>query len=212
MSDSSSPPRGTYFDEITVQRINLVEPDGTVRLILTNRDRTPGVLVKGTEYPHPNPAERNAGLLFYNEEGTENGGVQFGGKQGTSGGGLTFDQYEQDQVVELVGIDEPNQRTAGMQVWDRPDRSIAIDLQEWPSLSQLPPAELQALLAQRAEAGYYGASRLFAGKDPSGSSLVTLSDGRGRVRLRLSVTAGGDAAVEFLDAGGAVIQRIGPSS
>lgn len=133
-SDSSAAPRGAWFDEITVQRINFVEPDGTLRLILTNRDRMPGIFVKETEYPHPNPAERNAGLLFYNEEGTENGGLQFGGKQGTSGGSLTFDQYEQDQVVQIVGVDEPNQRTAGIKVSDRPDRSIANDLQEWPSL------------------------------------------------------------------------------
>jgi hypothetical protein len=61
-----------------VQRINVVEPDGTLRLVLSNHSRLPGVIVRGKERPFARP---QAGMLFYNDEGTENGGLVFGAAQ-----------------------------------------------------------------------------------------------------------------------------------
>src|SRR5215831_9625613 len=85
------------FDEIDVRRINVREPDGTLRLVISNRARLPGVIERGQELPK---AERSqAGMLFYNDEGTENGGLVFGGRRNAqgqvadSGGMLTFDRY-----------------------------------------------------------------------------------------------------------------------
>ena len=34
------------FDTITVKRINIVEPDGTVRMVISNKANLPGVFVK----------------------------------------------------------------------------------------------------------------------------------------------------------------------
>ena len=65
------------FDEIDVHRLNVREPDGTLRMVISNHTRLPGVIVRGKENP---PADRPyAGMLFYNDEGTENGGLVFGG-------------------------------------------------------------------------------------------------------------------------------------
>ena len=63
--------RSETFDEITVRRINLVEPDGTLRMVLSNHDQMPGIIVKGKEFPKVDRPE--AGMLFYNDEGSENG-------------------------------------------------------------------------------------------------------------------------------------------
>jgi hypothetical protein len=199
------------FDEISVGRINVVERDGRLRMVMSNTERSPGIFIKGIEHRHPDPSQRGAGLVFFNDEATENGGLVFGGKQGSSGGGLSFDQYEQDQVVQLLSNDEPGRREAGIRVWDRPDRSILETLTEYARLQRLPPEDQHRLLEQRKKDHYDGATRMFAGKDPSGSSVVSLSDGRGQVRLRLWVTAAGDAAIEFLDASGAVVKTVGPS-
>ena len=91
------------FDEIDVKRINLREEDGTLRLVISNTQRLPGVIVKGKEQPHPN--RRTAGMLFFNEEGTENGGLTFSGTtqdgKVSSSGHLSFDRYEQDQVIQI---------------------------------------------------------------------------------------------------------------
>ena len=91
---------------IDVQRINVREPDGTLRMVLYGAAREPGIIIAGHE--QPNPGGQSAGILYYNKEGTENGGLIFDGEHdghGTrhSGGSLTFDRYKQDQVVQLVG-------------------------------------------------------------------------------------------------------------
>ena len=63
--------RRSVFDEIQVHRIDIVEPDGTLRMVISNRNRLPGVIVKGKERP---PMDRpQAGMLFYNDEGSETG-------------------------------------------------------------------------------------------------------------------------------------------
>src|SRR5512147_592511 len=60
------------FDEITVHRVNIVEPDGTLRMVLSDKSEFPGIIIKGKEHPHPD--RKTAGMLFFNDEGTENGG------------------------------------------------------------------------------------------------------------------------------------------
>ena len=56
--------------------------------------------------------------------------------------------------------------------------------------------------------GLVPASRLFAGKQPDKSSMVTLSDPKGRPRLRLTVDSLGAARIEFLDDAGHVIRTL----
>ena len=60
MGAARSPP--DHFDQITVRRINLVEPDGTLRMVIADKALLPGVIVKGKEHP---PVDRpQAGMLF----------------------------------------------------------------------------------------------------------------------------------------------------
>ena len=97
----------SWFDEIEAERISLVEPDATLRMVLS-KTRLPGVIVRGKEeHQEPRPY---AGLLFYNNQGSENGGLVFGGQQNSrgeivdSGGSLPFDKYDATQVVQLAGV------------------------------------------------------------------------------------------------------------
>ena len=109
-------PRKAKFDEIDVQRINVCEPDGTLRMVVSDKARFPGLMIRGKEYPHP---RSEAGMLFFNNEGTENGGLIFGGHKDNegkiidSGGSLTFDQYEQDQIVQIEGSHDSDSSVAG---------------------------------------------------------------------------------------------------
>src|SRR6202166_1528966 len=65
------------FTELDVQRINVREPDGTLRMTISNSATAPGLIFKGKEHPFPN--RQAAGILFFNDEGTETGGLLFGG-------------------------------------------------------------------------------------------------------------------------------------
>lgn len=73
VSQVASGPSKIAYDEIDVCRINVHERDGTVRMIISGADTSPGAIVKGREIPHP--TRRSAGIIFYNDEGTENGGL-----------------------------------------------------------------------------------------------------------------------------------------
>ena len=112
--------RSTSFDQITVHRINVVEPNGTLRMVISDKAELPGVIVKGKERPkHDRP---QAGMLFYNDEGSENGGLIFGGHKDShgnvvdSGGSLSFDKYGANQIVQLAGVDDKTDKFAGMAV------------------------------------------------------------------------------------------------
>src|SRR3546814_18078563 len=93
-------------------------------MIVSNTSRAPGIIMHGKERPHPS-GNRGAGIIFYNNEGSENGGLTFSGRTGpdgkVSGGGhLSFDQYEQAQVIQLTQSDYDGRRGAGVIVNERP--------------------------------------------------------------------------------------------
>ncbi len=112
------------FDEIQVQRINVVEPDGTTRMVLSSKSRLPPVVIQGKEHPEMGESRPQAGLIFYNDEGTENGGLIFGGRKNEkgeiidSGGSLSFDKYGAGQIMQLAGIDDKDDRFAGLGIND----------------------------------------------------------------------------------------------
>jgi hypothetical protein len=192
---------------IDVQRINIREPDGTLRMVLSSAAREPGIIVAGREQPHPN--RKSAGILFYNDEGTENGGLIFDGKQdgdGTrhSSGSLTFDRYKQDQVVQLVANEDGGDRHAGLVVNDHPDAIMDFDAIE--RARSLPQAQ-QAAAFKAANAAT--TRRVFVGRTGDGASEIQLRDGSGTSRLLLKVDAAGRAAIVFLDPRGHAVRTIG---
>jgi hypothetical protein len=195
----------TEFVEIDVQRINIREPDGTLRMTISNSATAPGLIFKGTEHAFPN--RQAAGILFFNDEGSENGGLLFGGaKKGqnvSTGGHLSFDQYEQDQVISLDQTEDHGRRRAGLTFFDRPATPIPLDL-----IDKLSTAEGSAEFETLAKAGGFGYPRLFIGKTEERDSALILRDAKGLARLRLSVTPAGVASVEFMDESGKVVRRI----
>ena len=195
----------TDFVEIDVQRINIREPDGTLRMTISNAATAPGLIFKGTEHPFPN--RQAAGILFFNDEGTENGGLLFGGaKKGrnvSSGGHLSFDQYEQDQVISLDQTEEHGRRRAGLTFFDRPDTPIPLEL-----IDKLNTLEGSAEFETLTKAGGFGHPRLFIGKTEERASAVILRDAKGLARLRLTVTPAGAASIEFMNESGKIVRRI----
>lgn len=195
------------FTEIDVQRINVREPDGTLRMVISNQTAFPEVPVRGSEYPHPN--RDTAGMLFMNEEGTEVGGLIFGGKNkdGTksSGGSLTFDGYEQDQTVQIMGFQEGAGRMSGVIVTDRPDESMDYAL-----MGRMASMTLQELAALESHPSFQGAQRAFIGRKANGASELILRDGAGKARLVLSVSADGKASISFMDETGTATRIVTP--
>ncbi len=194
---------------IDVQRINVREPDGTLRMVLSSAAREPGIIVDGHEQPHP--SRQSAGILFYNDEGTENGGLIFDGKRAGDGtphssGSFTFDRYKQDQVVQLLADEDGKDRHAGLIVNDHPD--AAMDFAAIDRARTLPQSE-QASAFKAANAAT--TRRVFVGRTSEGASELQLRDASGASRLLLKVDAAGNATITFLDADGHAVRTIAAS-
>lgn len=197
-------------DELTVQRLNVVDANGTLRLVMANKDRMhPGVM-DGVTIDRPRPV---AGLIFFNDEGDEVGGLTVSGYerdgQRRANGMLAFDQWKQDQTVAISYSETNGQRTAGLQVWDRSDTRLTdlIVRLNAANAMQNPPDRDNAIQAARASAPP-GPRRVFVGKNTDRSALVSLADATGKPRLTLTVAADGAASIDFLDADGKVVQRL----
>ncbi len=196
------------FDEIDVGRINVIEKDGTLRLVIANRAQSPGPMYRGRPFGYA--GGNRPGLIFFNEEGTEDGGLTWGGRtengRFNAGAMLAFDQYDQDQVVYLQYADDNGRRLMGLTVADRADYSIKRWVDERDSVSAITDSATRAAAVQRLRGPRNGvplfAQRVFVGRDRNKSALVSLGDRNGKERLRLSVDSLGAARVQFLDAEG----------
>jgi hypothetical protein len=112
------------FDEIDVQRINVIEPNGTLRMVISNAARSQGPLYKGKPFFYTGVERPRTGIIFFSEEGTEVGGLIYAGRQrGDTGytalGHLSFDQFNQDQVIAIQYVDRNGKRRMGIQFSDR---------------------------------------------------------------------------------------------
>ena len=204
-----SRPGPTKFDEIDVERINVREPDGRLRLTLSNHARLPDVVVGGKSYPlRGGTGVKSAGLIFFNDEGNEDGGLVWAGSKTATGyqasAALTFDQFDQDETISLEYGDENRRRQAGLAVLDRPEEPIQIFAESAMAIRAMPDGAAKQERARRLREavvarGAVPAQRLFAGKLPDKSSTIMLSDRKGHPRLRLSVDSLGMARIEFLD-------------
>ncbi|HEX9233340.1 MAG TPA: hypothetical protein VF863_02900 [Candidatus Acidoferrum sp.] len=174
----------TKFREIDVQHVNVVEPDGTLRMIISNHAKLPGIIVRGKEERFDRP---QAGLLFYNDVGSENGGLIFGGRRNAkgevvdSGGSLSFDKYDANQIVQLVGVDDKEDRFAGLIV---SDTALGGD----------------------------GHRRAWFGRGEDGSAALALMDAEGRKRIVMEVSQNGSPQISVLDATGKVVKQMVPGN
>ena len=210
-------PSVTEFDEITVQRINIVEADGRTRLVLSNSERQAQVTMEGQQIGPDR--DRPAGMIFFNEIGDEVGGLVFSGEQTNNGrrafGLLTFDQWKQDQTFALRYSDTNGRHSAGLLIIDRPDRSNAAAANLMALLDDAASESERARLTEqlneeidvlRSET----ARRMFAGRNSNEAATLELADAEGRNRLVLAVSSDGQASIRFLDENGDPVREIAP--
>ena len=204
------------FTEIDVERINIVEKNGNLRMVISNRDRSIGPIYKGKPFGYAGGTR--PGIIFFNDEGTENGGLTFSGKREADGtyranSGFSFDQFDQDQVAYLQYNDNNGRRNMGLTIADRIDTDIYDLVMERDSIVKVHPAgpARDAALAKWAQPRNgvpIAATRVYVGRDVAKAAVVNLSDRMGKSRIRLMVDSLGTASLEFLDADGKVTSRL----
>jgi hypothetical protein len=219
LTGAKEPPRHEHFDEITVGRINIVEPDGTKRIVISNRAQFPGAFMQGAEIERPDRRDF-AGMLFVTEEGTENGGLIQKGSIGadgriSSGLSLTFDRFRQDQALQLLNNDSATHQQTVIKINDVPyfERTSMADIRQFGAeANKLPAPERKAYWQKLSEQGRLSTNRIWLGNTAGKDSTLQLKDGQGRVRMMLLVTASGKAEIQMLDETGKVSKTISPGS
>ena len=190
------------FGTIDVQRINVVEPDGTVRMVISDKARFPGAIIRGKEYPFN---RHTAGMLFFNDEGTENGGLIFGGQKNNDGtvssyGHLSFDRYDQDQELNLEYLQDGSGQSTKLAFLDQPHWPITNAL-------ELPRSEWRHFAATHP----HSTPRLTMSRAPDGSVSLGLKDEQGHTRILIKVAADGTPIIELLDPSGKIVSQLSQS-
>lgn len=203
------------FGEITVQRINIVEPDGTLRMVISDKTQFPGIFLKGQEHPHP--SRKTAGMLFFNDEGTENGGLIFGGEKDKTGktssyGHLSFDAYEQDQVFSVDAEQEGDQHGSKLTMVDRPDYPIGELISLTDRIKNLSAEQQKAEITKFMQSHPEPHARLTLGRSGDKSVALKLKDADGHDRIVIEVAPDGSPAIRFLDQSGKVVSQLPPAS
>ncbi|RED51103.1 hypothetical protein [Cohnella lupini] len=199
---------------IDVENLNIVDNDGNIKMTLFSKGNVPPPMMDGKDIlPGHRQNDPVSGIIFYNGEGDECGGLLFGSEKKEngeyhSGLSITFDQYKQDQIVQMDVDDRNGEQTYGFHIYDRPN----IPLPEIIEKSNIIQSMEDGPEKQNALAELYRGQhqRIFMGKNRNGDVSVRLSDSKGKERIRMVIDTNDIPRLEFLDGQGNVIYSLPP--
>lgn len=171
-------------DRITARRLDIVDADGTIRMTLSGS--TPAPIIDGIQYRR---AFNVAGLILYDEKGSERGG---------------FGTADVDGGMAVLALDHPAMDAIGWRV--SPDGSVSF------VINQAPPLIRDPGLGDALVPGVLTPTRMELSVAADGTPTVALSDKNDKPRVRLTVTEEGFGAIQFLNATGDVIHTISPEA
>lgn len=166
--------------EITVERINVVDGSGEVRLVIAGS--LPDPVVRGEQLER---AISPAGILWHDQDGNESGGIASAPVSGGTQRMIVFDfTHQPTDAIGLGTFETDDGRTwmAGLRVFDRLPHS---------------PGPVQTS---------QGTQRIVLGTQNQNAGLVIL-DPQERERIRIGVDPDGVALFEILDEEGRVVYR-----
>jgi len=170
------------FDELNVERLNIVDANGKPRLVLANAERLPPPTVKGKSVKR---AVSPAGIVFYNAAGDEVGGLALTDLQAGRLSALAFDYANADAIALITHISpDGKDSTAGLVINSRPDESLDLG-----------------------SASRSGVRRIEL-KNHNDVAELVMMDTKGRPRMRLYVDKNDQPAIEMLDEKGAAVYTL----
>jgi hypothetical protein len=183
-AQSSAAGKTATYDTLTVQRINIVDSDGKLRLVIANGARFPAAIIHGKSYARSiNDA---AGMVFYDTKGEETGGLgtaRLGAEDTT---GFIFDCTYQITDCIRVWKQESTDGTRLRESFDIFDRRPYTG---------------------RAESSQ-GVQRITLG-DENQNAQLEISDPQGRPRIRIGVDKAGEPSIVMLSPDGKELYRAG---
>lgn len=209
------------FTEIDVERINIIEKDGTVKMVITNVDRFPNGSDTINGRPTNESRKKRSGMLFFNEEGMECGGLIYDGRKTdkghTAGLSFTYDQYDGDQVMQILMQDDKvgDDRfvRSSIAFIDQPthlnQQRIGEINKELRELGKTDRAAMQKKYYEYKAQGLTGnVDRMVLGQTKSKSNGLFLFDDKGMPRAMFFIDKDNNAQLEFYDEKGNTIASL----
>jgi hypothetical protein len=201
------------FAEIDVERINIIEKDGKLRMVISNQERQHPGIVNGKIIKRNGP--RPPGMIFFNHLGDEMGGLIFGDNGGNGHfGSLTWDKVRNDQTMGFRHLESDNGTyQTGLEMWQQPNISsdiITARLEEVDKIKD--EKERKAAIQAMVDKNELATNRLFLGKRRDNATMLLMSDNKGKPRIRMQVAPDGTPKLEFLDEAGKVIYSLPETS
>lgn len=209
---------------ISVERLDIVEPDGSPVFVLANSQRPAAATMNGQVLLQGQEEERKGvpSFIFFDGKGDEVGGFILGERTTPEGYSatrhLSLDGYQQDQTVVLAHYQSPQGASAGLRISDRPlDLSLLeafadLGLAPSPTRQEMEAAIQTIPEAERAEKlrALFGVSRLFVGSDTERNASLVMRDGTGRPRIIISVPEEGEPSIQILGEDGETVFALPP--
>jgi len=202
------------MDELTVKRINIVEDDGTIRMVISNRQKQHSGRMEGQDL---DARDRQAGILFFNDEGDEAGGLIFGvsDENGVTNNSLSmsFDQYKNDQVVQILNNEMIHngkmQKVRGFIVNDYPEDSRLLHtLEAVKEAEKIEDADERRKRMMEIQQESGPRSLVFLGKSRSGNNGLFLYDADGNPKLMIYVDQEGNPKIQTISEDGKINHAI----
>ncbi len=181
-------PSAATFATLSVQRINVVDPDGSIRLVIANSEHFPDAILRGKSYTRS--IEDAVGLIFYNQDGNESGGL-----------GLS---RLADKNQSALIFDYTHQPTDGIGMYKR-ESEDGKQLQAGLFISDRRPFVAGELVSTQ------GVERISLSNQDQDASLI-ISDAQGQPRISIGVDKTGEPRIELMDAAGQVVYQAGQES
>jgi len=193
------------FEEIDVERINIVEKTGELRMVISNQARQHPGIVNGKIIERSSP--RPPGMIFFNHLGDEMGGFVFG-ENGGNGHFAQFslDKVHGDQTIAFRHLEGDNGAyTSGLFIWQQPNIPSDIVQANYKKARSIEDEDdRKAAIQKLRDNDELTTERLFLGKNRENTTYLIMSDIKGKARIIMAVTAEGNARLDFLDANGEV--------
>ncbi len=197
------------FEEIDVERINIVEKNGKLDMVISNQERQHPGIVNGKIIERKSP--RPPGMIFFNHLGDEMGGLVFGDNGGNGHfGTFTWDKVRNDQTMGFRHLESDNGTyQSGLEMWQQPNLPSDVVSAKLEAANKITDEKnRKAAIQSMLDNNELATNRLFLGKRRDNSSELVMNDTKGRPRIKMKVAPDGTPKLEFLDEAGKVIYSL----
>jgi len=203
------------FNEITVHRIDVMDREGKLAMVLASHDDEAIPVILGKQGHRSQGNNADNGIIFFNQRGDEQGGLIWSASpdRQSSGDTLSFDTAQTDQLLQVDDGSSKGKHYAYLVGWDRLPNDAELALQAEAELQAAKTgSERQAILTKYKAMGVAARTRFLLGYTTDDVAQLALNDKDAKPRIKLSVAPDGKAQMQFLDATGHVIYQLPPNT